>query len=60
MRRNIKAKHTIEPPEEVQEPFSLYGTLDQYEVEELNAREIANLTAKRHHHKNGSARQDGA
>ena len=58
MRCNIKAKQTKESPEEAQEPFSLYGTLDQYEVEELNAREIADLIAKRYHHNNRRARQE--
>ena len=54
MRTDLEMKSTRKPSETRSEPFSLASTLDQYEVEELDAREIAHLLAKRRRGK-GSA-----
>ena len=47
MRLDLRMKSTRKPPEKRSEAFSLTSTLDQYEIEELNAREIAHLLAER-------------
>lgn len=47
MRTDLEMKSTRKPSEKRSEHFSLASTLDQYEVEELNAREIAHLLAER-------------
>lgn len=47
MRLDLGMKSTRKPPEKRGEPFSLTSTLDQYEVEELDARAIAHLLAER-------------
>lgn len=42
----FETKRSVGSPDKRQEPFSLLGTLDKYEVEELNAREFARLINK--------------
>lgn len=47
MRLDLEMKSMRKPPEKRSETFSLTSTLDQYEVAELDAREIAHLLAER-------------
>jgi hypothetical protein len=54
MRTNLGLKTSRKTPEKQQEPFSLHSTLDQYEVEELDAREIAHLIGERRRRKDGA------
>lgn len=51
MHPNLGIKSTRKTREDRNEPFSLAGTLDQYEVEELDAREIADLLTERRRRK---------
>lgn len=58
MRLDLAMKSMRNPPEKRSEPFSLTSTLDQYEVEELDAREIAHLLAERRRAEGGAVTTD--
>jgi hypothetical protein len=51
MRASLKRKFTRTSPEKQPEPYSLHSTLDAYEVEELDAHEIAQLISERRRRK---------
>ncbi len=55
MGTNIGTKDPRKSSGKREEPFSLNSTLDQYEVQELDAREIANLINEPRRRKAGSA-----
>lgn len=55
MGTNIGTKNPRKSSGKREEPFSLHSTLDQYEVQELDAREIANLTGEPRRRKSGSS-----
>ena len=43
MRSSIEIKSVKKSPDQHQELFSLHATLDQYEVEEINAKQFTRL-----------------
>jgi hypothetical protein len=49
MRRSIEMKSLKKPPDQRQESFSLLATLDQYEVEEINAKQFVSLVRQTRH-----------
>jgi hypothetical protein len=46
MLQSIEMKSLGKSPDQQQEPFSLHSTLDQYEVEEINAKQFVNLVGQ--------------
>lgn len=60
MQTDTGAENRTEPTEKRQELFSLPGTLDHYEVEELSLAEVSNLAAEKSNFMDSGAHPEAA